>query len=187
MPTGPQERIDQQGRGVQQVLAVVEEQEEPPVTEVLGKGLHRPTGRRIVKPDGPSDLLSKEGGVAERLQLGHPHAVSEPPGNLPGGSQGQPGLPHTRRTGQRDQSGGTQQTPDLGHLLAPADEPSERGREGPPGATGTDHPDNPSRLPPRHLRAVPQFRIRFRSSPDASPSGAAYVSTTGYGSESSGE
>ena len=148
------------------MLTVVQQEQEPSVTEVLSEGLDRPTGRRVVQTERPSDLLGEQGGVAQPPQVDHPAPVSEATSDLLGRAQGEPSLPHTRRTGQGQDPRGGQETPYLGDFLAPAHEPGRLRRQDPFEEVGPDHTDNPSDPRPRP-DSTPTFRIRFRSSPDA--------------------
>ena len=126
------------------MLTVVQQEQEPSVTEVLSEGLDRPTGRRVVQTERPSDLLGEQGGVAQPPQVDHPDPVSEATSDLLGRAQGEPSLPHTRRTGQGQDPRGGQETPYFGDFPAPADEPSRLHQQDPTRQAGPGHTANPS-------------------------------------------
>ena len=67
--------------------------------------------------------------VGDRGQLRQPHAVPRP-AQQPGGQlQAQPGLAAPARPGQRDQTAGLRQNPDLAQLPVTADKPRHLGRQ----------------------------------------------------------
>jgi hypothetical protein len=78
------------------MLTVVQHDEELSVAEVLSEGLDDPADRRVVQAERPRHLLGEQGGITQAPELDPPGPVREAAGDLLGGSQSKPRLPHTR-------------------------------------------------------------------------------------------
>jgi hypothetical protein len=130
---GGQDPAGQRGRRLDDMLAVVQDQDTVAIGQRLGQPVQR--GRPgITRParDDPladaervQDRVRHVGRIGHRRELHEPGACSQPPGHL----GGQPGLPHSAGSGKRDQAGRTEVLQHRGHLGVPADEGGQRVRE----------------------------------------------------------
>ncbi len=117
---GPvQERADEFGAGPVQVLAVVEDQEQPTGSHVFDQGVQR---LEVVQAQrfggGPWDEVR----VVEVGQVHETDAVREGAGHPGRDACGEAGLADAARTGQRDEAGPGQQRAYFGLFVAAVDE-----------------------------------------------------------------
>jgi hypothetical protein len=118
----PQQPVGELGDGVDQVLAVVQQEQHTPAGKVLGQHVGgRPAGL-LDQAERAGDGLGQQRLVAEPVELDQPHPAGEGPAVLPGDAQREPRLADPAHPGHRHQTGGRQQPLHLGHLVAAADE-----------------------------------------------------------------
>jgi len=129
------QHLGQLGDRVDQVLAVVEDQQHPPGLQQLHQPLHRILLRRQgdrAWPEPTADAQGRGHGVghrplaAQRGQLDQPDPVGDVVGQAGRHLHGQAGLARPARTGEGDQPGLFEHGGDPGHLLVPADEAGQR-------------------------------------------------------------
>ena len=142
--TGAQQRSGEDGRGIVDVLAVVEDQQRPLVREVLGEGGDRPARRVVLEPERREHGLRDELGILDGRQLDEPDAVGVLADALPAGPQCELGLADAAGTGECQQPGRGQRALELGETLTASHEARQfdwqvagtlvgsGGRQGPP-------------------------------------------------------
>lgn len=119
---GPKEGVDEQRAGVDEVLAVVQDDQEPSLPEALCEVLDGPARGRVVEAEGPRHLLREQRGIAEAGELDDPHAVAEATADVLGDPEREPRLPDPGRPGEGHEPRGGQAAPNLGDLPPSADE-----------------------------------------------------------------
>ncbi len=138
--TGAEQRIDELGDGVEQVLAVVEQQQRRPSGQRLrqpGQDVGRGASRRTVEqgglaqPERPGDGGGDVLAIGDCRQVDEPHPVGQLRLQRRADLDGEPGLARAARPDQRHEPGGAQRGPDPGELAAAADEAGEPGAQTP--------------------------------------------------------
>jgi hypothetical protein len=124
-PEKPQERADQDGTRVQQMLAVVQDQQSLPAGQAVRQRGHSPAGRLVKEAERPGDLRGEQAGIPQPRQLRHPGPVPEGAAQLGRRLHSQPCLTDPARAGQRDQPRAGQHGPDTAKLGPPPDEPAQ--------------------------------------------------------------
>ncbi len=139
-----QQLLDEAGGGLDDVLAVVEDQQHPALAAVLGEPLDGVVGPVGSGPHGLGAGAVEHGlagahggehglrygrGVVDRRELGQPHPVRCPVPHPLGGLLRQPGLPGTAGTEQGDKPGGGEVAADGIDVALAADEGGEAGAE----------------------------------------------------------
>ncbi len=105
-----------------QVLAVVEQEQQPAIADVPGeRDLRRPVGGQP-RVQRLCDRRPDQLGLPERRQLDRPDPVGKVLGPLPGELQRQPGLAAAAGSGQGEEPRVAQQRRGLGQLALAADE-----------------------------------------------------------------
>ena len=120
---------DEVGAGLQQVLAVVEDEQEAPVAGLFDQGGQRGPAGVVVQAEGVGGGDRDERRVVQPGQLHQSHPVGEAsfdPGRDP---CGHPCLADAARTGQRDQPRPREQFAALGLFAAPIDETGRLDRQ----------------------------------------------------------
>jgi hypothetical protein len=128
-PGAAQQPVGQLGSCVDQVLAVVQRQQQPPTGQVLGQ----PGGRGIpgpaLKAQRSCHRLGDQRHCAQLVQADQPDTIRKRPLQTGRGPQRQPGLADPADPGQCHQMRPGQQAPYLGQLIAAADEAGQLGRQ----------------------------------------------------------
>src|SRR5262249_22802790 len=117
-----QERLGQRGAGVRQMLAVVQNQQQALVSQMLDERLREGAARLFAQSQRGPRLLGNQPLVPQRPQLHQKDAIGELFQQFGGGLQGQSRLAHASRAGQGDAGDRVQQSPYLLYLSFPADE-----------------------------------------------------------------
>src|SRR4051794_34642131 len=115
-PGKSREQVAEPRRGVEHLLEVVEDQQQPPVRHLLDD--------RVAGPDRARDRRQHELGIAQALQRDPEHAVRRVGGEVRRQLNGEPRLPGSARAGQRYESMRAEEPARLVELL-PA--PDQRG------------------------------------------------------------
>ena len=118
------------GGGVDDVLAVVQDQHRVPVGERRGEPVNRVARHfRAARCDGPlaepervEDRVGDLGRVGDRSEFREPGGDGDPAGDL----RREPRLADAARAGERDQALGPQPLEHVGHVVVPADEACRR-------------------------------------------------------------
>jgi hypothetical protein len=101
----PQQRLDEHRARVDQVLASVEDQQQPFVRQVIGEQVDAVARRLVGQAEGLGHRLGDELGIAQPGQLDQPGAVGEG-ATLPGGdAERQPRLADAAHPGHGDEPG----------------------------------------------------------------------------------
>jgi hypothetical protein len=100
-----QDDIGKDGDGVQQVLAVVEDQKRLPGGEVGDKERGWPLSRLIHQAQAGNDGLGNQMGIFESGKIDEPHAMAYGPSKVGSRAQGEPGLPYSACSHQSQQAG----------------------------------------------------------------------------------
>ena len=111
------------------MLRVVEQEQQILVGEERRDGRDRGDARDLGRAERARDLGRDLRRVAERRQLGEPHAVRVAVEEAAGGLEHQPGLAGPARADERDEPVALDQRHDLGELLLPADEARQLDRQ----------------------------------------------------------
>ncbi len=124
----------QQGRGqpragTRQVLAVVDDEEQPPVPQLLHEGVQRRLGGVVAQPQRVGGGEGDERRVVQPGEMHEAHAVRERPLHTGRDAPGEPGLADAARSGQRHQTCAGQQFAALGQFAAPVDEAGRLDRQ----------------------------------------------------------
>jgi hypothetical protein len=124
----------QQGRGesragTRQVLAVVDDEQQPPVPYLLGEGVQRRLGGVVVQPQRVGGGERPERRVVQPGEVHEAHAVREGPLHAGRDARGEPGLADAARPGQRHQPCAGQQFAALGQFATPVDEAGRLDRQ----------------------------------------------------------
>jgi hypothetical protein len=146
----PQQGLHDGRRGVDQVLAVVQDEQEPAPGEMAGEGLEQRLARPLDDAEHRRDRLGDQGAVVERGQRDEPDlgrlAGREPAGHL----DRKPRLAQSGRARDGDEPRFREQSGQVGHVVLAPDEAGRLRRQ----------PDSPpagnTRIPapsPRHLTA----------------------------------
>ena len=72
-----EQRLGELGAGVDQVLAVIQNEQELTIAQIFEKGVANRSLRALSDTDGGRDRLRHQIGVRERRQINQPHAVGE--------------------------------------------------------------------------------------------------------------
>jgi hypothetical protein len=142
-PRAPAEDLgDHAGGGGEDVLAVVEDEDRLERCQQFDDRLAERTSWPALDAESGSDGGGHRVGVGDRRQLHQPHPVA-PADQGPGQLEGQPGLPDTARTGQRDEAHGRDRCRELPELVIATDQGSggERRRRLGQGRVGGDVAD----------------------------------------------
>ena len=127
--TGTQQRLGELGAGLDQMLAVVQNQQHLLGSEVVRERLGQRAARLLANAQGGGHRLWHERRIRQRRQLHQPHTVFEPFHQLARRRQSQPRLAAAARAGERQQAAILQQPLYLGQLLLPSDEAGELQRQ----------------------------------------------------------
>jgi hypothetical protein len=120
------------------MLAVVQDEQAPPVAELLDQWVEPGDGSRVGVLRVPADRpQAQEGGhgvgdrprVGQGRQLDQPHSVGQLPLRQAADLKGEAGLADPGRPGEGDQPALPQQPADGRQLLVPSDEAGQRGRQ----------------------------------------------------------
>ena len=106
---------------LEQVLAVVEEEQQPPLSQVSDQDVHRPRGSLVPEVERAEHGVGHEGRLANLAELDQPGSVREAPCELGSGPKGEPRLAHATRADQAHHARGRELPPDLSELAAAAD------------------------------------------------------------------
>ena len=127
------------GRRAGQVLAVVHDQQQVLVPEIVTEQGPRAGRGLVAQVQGRHDGLADQVRIFHLGQLDQPAAIAEAAGEVGGRPDGQPGLAHPARSDQADQAGLGELLPDLGQLVTAADEAGRLGRKIARAAGGPRH------------------------------------------------
>lgn len=125
---GAQQPVCEHGAILEEVLAVVEHDEHPPIRQVLDEHIDRRLGRGDPDAVGVGERLTDQRGLVHIGELDEAHPAGEGPPYVEGDPEGEAGLPHPSHAGDGDQPGDREQTPGLGGLPPPPDEARHLGR-----------------------------------------------------------
>ena len=148
-----------------QVLAVVHDQQQVGVPQVVAEQGQRPGRGLVAQVEGRHDGVADQAGIGHLGQLDQPAAIAEAAGEIRGRPAGQPGLAHAARSDQADQARLGEFLPDLGQLATAADEAGRLGRKVARAAGGPRHKG-------RLYGAAARIRYPLGNSADAGPAGA---------------
>jgi hypothetical protein len=116
---GSQEPVEEDGAGVDQVLAVVKHKEQPGVRQVIGEHADQPAAGEVPEAERGGHHRGHQGGVSQLTQLHESGPVGKRPLQLCGHPRGQPRLARPARPGQREKARALEQPPRLGDLPPP--------------------------------------------------------------------
>ncbi len=124
----------QQGRGElrarpRQMLAVVDDEQQPPVPHLLDEDVQRRLRRVVVQPQRVGGGERHERRVVQSGEVHEAHAVREGPLYPGRDARGEPGLADAARPGQRHQPCAGQQFASLGQFATPVDEAGRLDRQ----------------------------------------------------------
>ncbi|MDQ0715880.1 hypothetical protein QFZ55_005332 [Streptomyces luteogriseus] len=111
------------------VLAVVDDEEQPPVPYLFDEGVQGRLGGAVVEAQRVGGGERDEGRVVQSGQVHEAHAVREGPLHPGRDACGEPGLADAARSGQRHQPCAGQQFAALGQFATPVDEAGRLGRQ----------------------------------------------------------
>ena len=131
---------EQRGR-VEQVLAVVHEEQQLPVPQVGAQEVARLGGSLVAQVQGREDRVVDQGGVPDVGQLDQPGAVREGSSEIGPAPDREAGLADAARADEGDQADRGELLPELGELAAAADEAGRLGRQVAPTTGGSGHGD----------------------------------------------
>jgi hypothetical protein len=109
------------------MLAVVEDEEEPPVDELRDEHRARPLGRSILEPESADDRGGHAGRLADLGEGDEGRAVAVMTGQIPGRPEGETCLAHATRARERHETRLAEVPADGGELRATADEARQLG------------------------------------------------------------
>ncbi|OLT00919.1 hypothetical protein BJF90_06210 [Pseudonocardia sp. CNS-004] len=118
----PDDPVDDPGGGIQDVLAVVHDEQEAPTVEVARDRLLDAVALLLLHAERGGHGVAHGGTVGQPGELAQPHPVGEP---VPGPARsldGEPGLADPTDPGERDQRAVAHGVDDLADVLAPAEE-----------------------------------------------------------------
>jgi hypothetical protein len=129
--TGGEQMVRQAGTGIDQVLAIIEQEQEGARAECGHKGARDRLARHLADAQARRNHLRHEEGIGDRREIDHPDTIREGGTHLRDNLQGQPGLATAPHTGQGDQPLGTLQHEGtrLRHILLPPDQGCARCRQ----------------------------------------------------------
>lgn len=110
------------GAGGRQVLAVVDDEQQPAVAYALHQGVQGGPFGAVVQTEGVGGGERDEGGVVQAGEVHEAHAVGEGAGDAGRDPAGQAGLADAAGPGEGDQPGPGQQLARLGEFGPPVDE-----------------------------------------------------------------
>lgn len=110
------------GAGGRQVLAVVDDEQQPAVAYALHQGIQGGPFGAVVQTEGVGGGERDEGGVVQAGEVHEAHAVGEGAGDAGRDPAGQAGLADAAGPGEGDQPGPGQQLACLGEFGPPVDE-----------------------------------------------------------------
>ena len=129
VPAIPEQGVGQLGARVDDVLAVVQQQEQAPLADRLDQGVQQ----RAVRVRRDAEHLGHgggdEAGVLQRGEIGEPHAVAGTVRHPGRDLEREPGLARAARAGERHQARAGDQAAHFGQLGVPADEARHLDRE----------------------------------------------------------
>ena len=124
--TASLESVGQLGRGVDQVLTVVEHEQEVLVSQRVEQGFGIGPPRLLPQPEGGRDRSRDLGRLGERGEIDEPDTVGSAIQAVCGDVQSEAGLAGSARPGQGDDAGRSEQGPDFRELRLTSDETAER-------------------------------------------------------------
>ena len=124
-----EQAIREPARRVEEVLAVVEDEEHAPAPQRRHQHVEGRAPRRVVHAQDRGHRGHQEDRIGERRELDEPGAAGEIAREIGRHLHGQPRLPDAARPGERDQPGRADARGDLAQLLDAADERRERARD----------------------------------------------------------
>lgn len=124
-----QQDVAEHRAGVDEVLAGVQDYQQPPLPQMFDHGVQRAHPRLLGQLQHPGHGRRDQLGVVQRGQLHQPYPVGEPPARRPGRAQRGTALAHATRADERHQPRPVQGTLDQGEFLGPAHEAGELHRE----------------------------------------------------------
>ena len=125
----PEERIDRRRRVIEQVFAVVDDEQCASISEPSDHGVEQLDLGGGLHPEDIGDRCQHRARLTERRELDVPDAIGVDVDEIGGDLQGEAGLPAAAGSGQREQSGVLDQGMDLGEIRLAADERSELCRQ----------------------------------------------------------
>jgi hypothetical protein len=112
-----------------EVLAVVDDEQQPPVADLLDEGVERRLGGVVVQAQRVGGGQRDERRVVQPGQVDEAHAVREGPPDPGRDARGEPGLADAARPGQRHQPCAGQQLASVGQFATPVDEAGRLDRQ----------------------------------------------------------
>ena len=116
------EEIPDDGRAVDDLLEVVEDEQDPARSDPLGQQLERRPSAGLDEPDRPGDDRRDEGRISNGLERHEPQPVRVAFGNIGGELEREAGLARPAGAGQREQPRRLEQAAGLGQLRLAPDE-----------------------------------------------------------------
>jgi len=110
------------GHRVDYVLAVIQEEQHLPLSEVGGQDLQGRSGRLVPEVEGAEDNVGHESAIANLGQLDQPGAVGKSSAKVGRSPKREPGLTDTSWPDETDEPGRGELLPDLSEFAAAADE-----------------------------------------------------------------
>ncbi len=164
-PVGLQQQLrGEPGDGGGEMLAGVEDQQQPLAPQVIEDGGAGRAGIAPVQPEALGHRHRQQGRVGQAGELDQAGAVGVAVGRVGRRPQRQPGLADAAGTGHGDVPPAPQQAGQRRELVRPPDERGELGRELPPSAPGVNA--RRSRRIHRHLTRLAIFTLHY---PSAAP------------------
>ncbi len=123
---GPQQRLRQLRAGVDQVLAIVEDEQRGIAFQLIDDRLEHGPGAVIAHADGRGDVLGERTRIHQRGQLGPDDAAGEQGARVARELDGEPGLAAAAGAGQREQPRRDENRRALLQFVRSADQAGER-------------------------------------------------------------
>ncbi len=123
---GPQHGLGQRRGAVDDMLAGIQHQQQPPAGEHLRHPLYRNLTAAKLKPECSRNRGRNKGGIAERRELRQPHAVGKVRQQLACEREGNPCLADSAGAGQGDEPMRGGKVQGLTHLVVAADQLGKR-------------------------------------------------------------